>query len=227
LQIAAIGRRRAGSSSHARAEVLGMRALFDDVRQAWRVRALFVAVVVAGAHLIAQNAKDGGPPTPFEDVGACPFEGCVYRVWTANRRVQVRTDRREGAPIAFAVKTGEKVTAITGVVVTISAGRVQFRQPQDLTSSDGPIRVVPGQTLYLLTYQGEGYTKAWFNGRLYRDVDTATFFNGVCDFNPDRCTGRIVEKSQTVWWVRVRNASGRIGWTSEPDAFDGRDALGG
>ena len=166
------------------------------------------------------------PPVSFEDVGACPFEGCVYREWVANRPVDVRIERRTTAPIMFHVKAGEKVTALTGVVVTLKAGRVQFREPQDLGASDGPIHIVPGQTLYLLTYQGEGYTKAWFNGRLYRDVDTATFFNGVCDVDPSRCPGKIIERSQTVWWVQVRNAEGRSGWTHQPEKFNGKDALG-
>ena len=69
------------------------------------------------------------PPVPFEDVGACPFEG----------------------------------------------------------------------SLFLLTYQGEGETKAWFNGRLYQYVDGTAFFNLDCAEIPSRCTGQIVKESQTVW----------------------------
>ena len=139
----------------------------------------------------------------------------------------IRVERRTGARVAFQLKKGEKVTAVNGVVVTIRAGRVEFSQPQDIDTADGRIRVAPGQTLYLLTYEGEGYTKAWFNGRLYRSVDTQHFYNGVCDFNPGRCTGKIVEKGQVEWWVQIRNATGRVGWTDEPEAFDGKNAIGG
>ena len=162
---------------------------------------------------------------PFEDVGACPFEGCVYREWTARRPVAIRSARRADAPILFRVKAGEKVTALTGVVITVRAGRVQFPEPRDLSSSSGPIHVVPGQSLYLLTYQGEGFTKAWFNGRFYEDVDATDFLTGVCDVAPSRCAGKTIEASRTVWWVQVRNAAGKIGWTREPDKFDGKDDL--
>ena len=70
--------------------------------------------------------------------------------------------------------------------------------------------------------------KAWFHGRLYKDVDGAmAFFNAVCDSDPSRCTGKIVERPRSVWWVQIRNAQGHVGWSDEPVKFDGKDALGG
>jgi hypothetical protein len=190
--------------------------------------ALAALGVIAGSHAvsIAQSPVDLPPPVPFEDVGACPFEGCTYREWTAKESVAIRTARRINAPVAFRLRPGERVTAVTGVVITVKAGRVQFREPKNLNSANGSICIVPGQTLYLLTYQGEGFTKAWFNGRVYTDVDTVDFFNGVCETEPSRCTGRIIEKSKTEWWVQIRNRSGAVGWTHEPEKFDGKDALG-
>lgn len=168
-----------------------------------------------------------GPPVPFEDRGACPFEGCVYREWTAMATVEVRAERRRDAPVAYTLRAKERVRALTGVVITIKAGRVQFRESRTLRTLSGPVRIDPGETLYLLTYQGEGFTKAWLRGELYTDVDTVDFYNGVCDVQPTRCAGTIVEKSQTEWWVQVRNRLGRTGWTDQPEKFDGKDALGG
>ena len=180
---------------------------------------------------------------PYEDVGACPFEGCVYREWRANAVVAVRTTRLASAAIAFRVRKGEAVTALTGIVVTTVPGRVRFRAPADLTWTDfetavvggvpsrhpresGVLHVEPGDTLYLLTYHGEGSTAAWFNGRLYEELDGATaFFNAACADDPSRCAGRIIEKPQRIWWVQVQNALGQRGWTAEPEKFDGKDAL--
>ena len=165
------------------------------------------------------------PPVPFEDIGACPFEGCVYRDWTARAPVQVLAARSSDASAAFQVRAGEHVTAVTGVVVTVRAGRVQFDVPQRLTTSAGVLEVLPGQTLYLLTYQGEGFTTAWFKGTVYRDVDTSSFMNGVCEKAPTRCSGRVLEQSRTEWWVQVRNKAGQTGWTRESEKFDGKNAL--
>ena len=173
-----------------------------------------------------RSTPGDAPPVPFEDVGACPFEGCVYREWTANDTVVVKASRQRGAAVAFRVRKGQRVWALTGVVVTKRPGRVVFRESITLSSPDGDLRMMTGQSLYLLTYQGEGFTKAWFNGRLYTDVDGSSFFNAACEDDPRRCSGTIVERPQTEWWVQIRNRSGKTGWTDEAGKFDGKDALG-
>lgn len=67
-----------------------------------------------------------------------------------------------------------------------------------------------------------------FQGKLHDNVDGAlAFFNARCDAAASPCTGKIVERPQTVWWVQVRNARGQVGWTDAPDKWDGKDALGG
>jgi hypothetical protein len=196
-------------------------------------KGLLLNVLICSLLAVGSNSTAGsqepsaqGPPVPFEDAGACPFEGCVYREWTAKAAVNVRAERRRGAPVSFSLQAGEKVVALTGVVVTLKAGRVEFRQPRTLSTSTKPIRIEPGQTLYLLTYLGEGFTKAWFNGALYPEVDASAFLNALCDSQPDRCAGKVVERSQTEWWVQVRSRSGRLGWTNEPEKFDGKSAIG-
>lgn len=186
-----------------------------------------VALLIAGSALVSatQDPLPQGPTLPFEAVGACPFEGCVYREWTAQASVVVRTERRAGAPASYQVQPGEKVTALTGVVVILRAGRVQFRAARRLQASPEPIHIEPGQTLYLLNYLGEGFTNAWFNGRLYTDVDTAEFYNFACDVQPNRCAGTIIEPARTEWWVQVRNHLGRVGWTDEPEKFSDKNAI--
>src|SRR5688500_3012645 len=95
------------------------------------------ALVCASSLVLAQPAPRDGPPVPFEDPGACPFELCTYGEWTARQPVAVRRERRRGSPIVFRVARGETVTAITGVVVTLEAGRVQFRVPHEMGSLSG------------------------------------------------------------------------------------------
>ena len=165
------------------------------------------------------------PPVPFEEEGACPFEGCVYRQWTTTASVDVREGRTLEAPIAFTVPAGQRVTAQTGVVVTTKPGRVRFRRTVDLPSESGAIHVEPGQDLHLLTYTGEGYFTAAFAGIVYRNVDGGAFFNGACEEGAQRCVGEIVEPPESTWWVQLRNAAGQVGWTNEPAKFDGKDAL--
>ena len=189
------------------------------------LRAVLLAALACAITSTAQGPLT--PPVPFEDVGACPFEGCAYREWKARTAVEVRSARRTDAPILFRLRAGERVTALTGVVVTLRAGRVRFDEGVRLTTSSEPIEVLPQQTLYLLTYQGEGFTKVWFNGKVYEDVDVSSFMNAACRNGSERCGGRVVEPSRTEWWVQIRNKSGQVGWTREPDKFDGKGLLGG
>jgi len=183
---------------------------------------LLLLLVVSGAPG-AEEQPSSSPPIPFEDAGACPIEACVYGDWKANDNVDVHAERRDDAPVVFKVKSGESVKAVTGVVVITQPGRAVFDKRQRLSTSSGSIDLAPGQTLFLLTYQGEGFTKAWFNGKVYTDVDTASFMNAMCTSKPEQCTGKVVEKPQRVWWIQIRNAEGQVGWTREPDKFDGKD----
>ena len=183
--------------------------------------------------LLATNSAPGAgeqasssPPIPFEDAGACPFEGCVYGDWKAIEDVDVHAERRDDAPVVFKVRSGEGVKAVTGIVIITKPGRAVFDRRQRLTTSSGTIDLMPGQTLFLLTYQGEGFTKAWYGGKVYTDVDTASFMNAMCTTKPEQCTGKVVEKPQREWWIQIRNAEGQTGWTRESDKFDGKDSLG-
>jgi len=174
-----------------------------------------------------QSPPAARPAMPYEDAGACPFEGCVYRDWQANDTVSVRSARSAKAAVVFTVRKGETITALTGVVVTTSPGEVRFREPVDLSSSSGAVHVEPGEILYLLTYGGEGFTKAWFKGKLYEGLDGSTaFFNTMCSTDPSRCVGTIVARPRGTWWVSIRNVRGQTGWTNEPEKFNGKDALG-
>ena len=57
------------------------------------------------------------------------------------------TDRTLTAPVAFAVGEGEKVTAVSGVVITTRPGRVEFDIPHDVDASGGRIHIESGQSL--------------------------------------------------------------------------------
>jgi hypothetical protein len=178
-----------------------------------------------GLQCVLAQSPTALPPMPFEDPGACPFEGCVYREWTATASVAVRRERRDSAPIAFRINTGEHISALTGVVVTRKPGRVRFQRAATVETESEPIKVVPGDMLFLLTYQGEGFTKAWFKGRIYDGVDVSDYFAGTCDGRQARCAGTLLEQPTAEWWVRIRNRHGQQGWTRETDKFDGKDEL--
>jgi hypothetical protein len=175
-----------------------------------------------------QRQAPAGPPMPYEEAGACPFECCTYRDWTARGPIGVRSDRRTGSPVVFTLKKGDVVRALTGVVVIVKPGRVQFKKPLDLNAMSGTtlskIHVEPGDTLFLLINRGEGETGAWFKGRVYDSVEGSSFLFSDCAGRQSTCDGVLLEMPTMVWWVRIRTAEGREGWINVPDEFDNKDA---
>ena len=105
-----------------------------------------------------------------------------------------------------------------------TVGKCLFRKPVNVSSGSGSVHVEPGEKLYLLTYRGEGFTRAWFKGKFYEELDgSRAFFNDICATDPNRCAGAIVEQPNQVWWVQIKNAKGQIGWTNKQDKFDRKD----
>jgi hypothetical protein len=197
-----------------------------------------VAFLALGAIGIAGAQTSGAPPMPFVDEGACPFEGCLYRDWRAKKSVAVYEswDRRAPVRRVFSVEAGETVTAMTGVVITTVPGRAVIRRSMTGQAHsrffpyERPVSIPlkPGDVVYLLTNQGEGFQTAWFNQMLFT-LDRSGFSNAVPDARckqTDTCTGEIIEYPLSVWWAKIRNAQGQIGWTNQTADFDGPSALG-
>ena len=150
------------------------------------------------------------PPTPYYDRGACPFECCTYRQWTVDKATTVRASMRDSSAVAFRLRKGEKVRGLTGVVITTQAGIANVVKPVE----DSTWRIPAGERVYLLTNQGEGYVKVWYKGRIFSDevLNTELF--------------RIEQQPRSVWWVKVRNSRGKVGWSRQPENFGNMDECG-
>jgi hypothetical protein len=148
-----------------------------------------------------------GPRLPYEDSGACPFEGCTYRCWTANKDTVIKSGKGAKSSASFTVKKGEQVVGITGTVITTRAGRARVMKNMNLAGA----KVNAGQMVYLLTYLGEGYYKAWYGGKIIDGVDLKGF--------------KLIEKPKYTWWVQIQEKNGQSGWSNQPENFDHKDSL--
>ena len=148
-----------------------------------------------------------GLDLPYEDPGACPFECCVYREWSVKADTPIHADRTDGSPVIFTVRAGEWVTGLTGVVIVTSPGRGVVTTSMKL----GNRQASPGDLVEYLTYQGEGFYKAWFKGRFIDGING--FYDVVMTTEP-----------ASTWWVEVKDKNGRVGWTKEHKNFGHMDA---
>lgn len=175
-----------------------------------RLNLILVAALLLGSLDSTSVGQNSRPPMPFLDKGACPFECCTYRDWTVDRATTIRSAMSDGSSIAFRLRKGERVKGMTGVVITSQPGQVRVLKQTKI----GRFNAKPGDILYLLTYQGEGFHKVWFRGRTSSEetYDTALF--------------RPISEPKAVWWVKVRNSRGKIGWSREPENFGNKDQCG-
>ncbi len=204
--------------------------------------ALASLIVGAAPAAAAPSAPDDGkaPPAVYVDRRACPFEGCTYGAWTARADVPL-LDRPGGTATGVVVKAGERVEALGGEV-HVRPLRVVCRRPVEL-GAEGPggaIRLAPGESYWLLGYEGEGVYKVWVRGVIRTwsadfGIDFGRTPRGYCSERPGGCAvepagGREEylrwTREGAVWWVKLRRASGEIGWTRAAEEFDGKDLLG-
>src|ERR1041384_46047 len=115
----------------------------------WRKTNLIVALqvlLIMPSFLYAQHATKT-VPIPFEDKGACPFECCTYRQWVATETTPVKASHRDDSPVVFRIKKGERVTALTGIVITTKPGKAQVTKPVVIAG----MRAKVGDTFQILT----------------------------------------------------------------------------
>ena len=160
------------------------------------------AVVTTARASQSRFPIDSVPPRPYIDKGACPFECCTYRNWTASQRIAL-VDRPNGKKIVARVHKGEKVQALTGEVHS-----TPLRVVAELDHPDAGVK--RGEVIYILHYIGEGYWKVWHNGQLI-EIDNVL----------DKGTS-----PQYTWWVKVKTTSGIVGWTISHGNFSNQDACG-
>ncbi len=167
----------------------------------WRASMLMVATVCG----FGQTSQP--PKLPYFDWKACPFETCGYGEWIARNAVAVYDTWKEPrSPIAQIAK-GEKVLAVTGVVITYQPGVI--RMDRDLPGQG----LKAGETIQTYANRGEGYSAAWFHGKYAPefDISFAKLPDGT-GCGGAHCAATYVDLGRKVWWVEVKLASGRTGW---------------
>ena len=168
------------------------------------------------------------PPMPYYDWDACPFECCTYRRWKAEAPVTLYKTRSSKGEIAFRLKKEDWVNAITGVVITYRYGVSKIVKPIELgypPKGDKPVLLLqPGEVVYTLHYTGEGSDLFWYKGRVY--IDQIATDKPDPDPPPPELIVQVISRPHYVWWAKVRNKDGQVGWTTETHKFGNVDACG-
>lgn len=166
--------------------------------------------------LTPQRASKPALPKVVEN--ACPFEGCQFGKWTVREPVRMYSTWKTKREPLRSLSQGEAVTALTGIHITFEPTEIRVTAPMPVYG------LKPGDTVFGYMNIGEGYFSAWFNGYWVEEFDGS----GVEGYGCNRhCTAKLVKPGRSEWWVKLKAQDGTIGWTNDPDKFDGIDALAG
>ncbi|HEY4089390.1 MAG TPA: hypothetical protein VGM43_25855 [Bryobacteraceae bacterium] len=182
---------------------------------------MLAKLLVAAAAATALSQALAPPVLPFLEWKACPFEGCVYRRWIAQEKVQVfNTWEERRRPIAQ-LSRGDAVVGITGLVITSRPGRI--RMDRDLPEQ----KLKAGDIILTYTNRGEGFSGAWLAGRYDPSFDISfTKWPDGSGCGGAHCAATYVDLGAKVWWAQIRLKSGRTGWVNmNTGKFDGLDML--
>lgn len=147
------------------------------------------------------------PALPFFDWGACPYETCGYREWTARRSVTVYDTWEQGRRRVAQLAAGDKATGITGFVVTLEPGRIRM----DRDSPKENLR--QGDTVFTYAYRGEGFSAVWFKGKYYSEFDISfTKWPDGTGCGGEHCAATYTDLGKKSWWAEVKLSSGLTGW---------------
>lgn len=160
------------------------------------------------------------PPPLYIDAGACPFECCGYTQWIAEEGTLLRRAADSLAAAVHTLQEGEHVEAVTGEVRTVPA---PFLVRETILSTSGQ-RWSPADTIWVLTYIGEGYFSVWQNDTV--SLEFSPYGGGMGDRCQNCSHGELLQPYQQEWWIQIRRQNGDVGWTDQAERFSGKDGCG-
>jgi hypothetical protein len=168
---------------------------------------------------LAQQAPTAEPLLPVIDSNACPFEGCTFRAWKVTKESTLYSSWKSKRTEIGKLHPGQDVTGLTGVHITYKPDRILVKQPLP------DLGLRPGDVILRYMYVGEGFANVWFKGEWHREFDCSfiTEKNGQGCLKD--CAAMVTEEGKKEWWVKIKTASGKIGWVLVDNNFDGMDIL--
>jgi hypothetical protein len=183
-----------------------------------------VLLLALASEIPAQESKGSSVPAPvlpFYARNKCPFEGCVYREWTALKDIPVYDAWREAPHLTGTLRKGEKVTALGGIVITYRPGVIHV--DRDIPAAG----LKRGDIILTYTLLGEGFSQVWLNGRFYEDFDISfTKWPDGSGCGGAHCAATYADLGKKAWWAEIKLKSGATVWVDmESASFDGVDLL--
>lgn len=172
---------------------------------------VFVFVLLTQAILASPLTAQGTPSFPVIEKGVCPFECCQFGRWVSQYPLRAYRVEGDTANVVFTIAAGDTFSAITGNIHMDKPGVVVVTKPV--------LSFNPGDTIYTLSYTGEGSIDVWSHGEI---ANIEMFWKGNDDLDSSivdtsaerwkRYSGVLVSRPLMIWWVQIQRTDGQTGW---------------
>ena len=170
-----------------------------------RLSAALGMVLAVSAFAADKAPKKASPPMPYTEDGYCPGECCGFNqawVYEGEKPAIVRAEHDLRSPELFRVKPREELTALTGFNIISRLQVWRARRALDLGQE---IKVARGAQVQVIRAESEGFYLVWHEG-----AAASLALENACP--PNETCWDVVQKGAETWWVKVKNAAGKVGW---------------
>ena len=170
------------------------------------------AVLMGLAASISKSLAQGVPPLPYLIPNACQRECCRLGEWsTSFSPVLVHTKAGALGTPSDTIPVRSSFTADSTAILVRHFGIAVVDTPVPRRYRESPA-LAPGDTVYLLRYEGEDWFTALVRGQRQRVYAFWAGRPGMSRPATERTFGRVIQDLDTEWWVHVRLRQGRTGW---------------
>ena len=176
------------------------------------MNASLLLLLLNSSNAEAQNTR----PKVYIDEGACPSEGCSYGKWQVLKDTPLYSQPTDSAPTVVLVRAGTTVQALTGQVHTAPT---PFVVKSDFLGAEGRIWV-PGDTIWVVTYTGEGWFRVLIDGKLAEQDLGFSPYGGTYGTRCVGCSrGELARELRSTWWIKIQTPTGDVGWSRQAGNF--------
>lgn len=174
-------------------------------------------LILFAALLLAAATPDAGPPLRngvYVERGVCPGEGCDTSFWWRSTAAQPLYKAPGSSKIVGYVRAGDRAAVKDTEYWTQPLRGVVLRKADPFQ---------PGDVIYTLVPEGEGYIEVWRRGEvlsLSPDEEYPPADQPVVKWDE-------APRTEDIWWVKLRTSRGVTGWIPNPGNFECMGLFGG
>lgn len=152
--------------------------------------------------LISNSYTQNRPSAPYIEKGVCPYEyGCDFTKWVATDQTKAYFIDGDTTNVAFLIEANDSLTFVSGNMYIEQVGIAILYRKYD--------KFLIGDTVYVLSYTGEGFYDIWHNGK-FSNVEG--FWNEDPPPTNKHFHAKLVVPPKMTWWVKLTNSENKSGW---------------